>query len=203
MLGDYKKKVELLNQLELSNEEFDFLYMIQIYRNEMHLLESQFIVEFQKYYLINKHKYKYSLFFKKYENLGYIINLNKDEKDIDFTKIIIQDRFKTIFILDIDKCWEEVKSLYPSHMYIYDRLATLQMSKRDLKSLYYNVVIKGGDKYLHEEFISLTENFYSGQKKTTRSDACSLEKWLMSWDSMKDIILQEINGENVNQYKLF
>jgi hypothetical protein len=203
MLGDYKKKIEVLNGLQLSNEEFDFLYMINIYKNELSLYESKFILEFQKYYEVNKLKYKYNLFFKKYEELGYIINLNKEEAEVDFTKIVIQDRFRELFITNIDKCWKEVIEIYPQRMYINDRPVMLQASTVDLKNIYYHKIIKGGDKFLHEEFISLTEWFYKGEKITHRTDACKLEKYLLSWENYKTIILSDMKGESKIQYNLF
>ena len=207
MLGDARKIVKLLNDLKLSHEEFYFLYLIQMYKNERTLHETAFTKNFELYYEINKKKYTYNKFLAKYESFGYIINNNKPDADpILFNKLVITDRFKSIFISDIDECWKQVKEIYPKKMWVNDGYYfTATATRGSLKEDYYRLVTKNGDRFLHEEFISLTEFFYDGDRdKTDKKGAMKLEKWIYSWEDIKDTILNDMNGgSSPLQYKLF
>jgi len=186
MLGDIKKKVERLNELNLSVEEFEFLYMIQLYRNERAGGKTGFTEHFELYYEKNKTKYNYNKFLSKYEELGYIINNNKEgDKVILFNKIQILDKFNSIFIIDIDECWKEVVDIYPKFIYVNDKKIMAQTTKVDLKSIYYRLVAKGGDKQAHQEFLALTDWFYDSQQVSSKAGAMGLERWIMSWDTLK------------------
>lgn len=207
MLGDAKKTINLLNDLKLSYEEFHFLYLIQMYKNEKTIRDTAFTLNFELYYEINKKKYNYKKFIDKYESLGYVINNNKpDAKDILFTKMVVTDRFKSIFIFDIDECWKQVKEIYPKQMWVDGGwFFTMTSSRPTLKEDYYRLVTKNGDRFLHEEFISVTEYFYEGETmKTEKKGAMKLEKWIYSWENMKDTIISEMTGgKSKLQYEIF
>lgn len=207
MLGDARKVIKLLNELKLSHEEFYFLYLIQMYKNEKTLHATAFTTNFELYYEINKKKYKYSKFLDKYESLGYIINNNIPDADpILFNKLAITDRFKSIFISDIDVCWAEVKDIYPNKIWVNDKsFFTMVATRGSLKEDYYRLITKNGDRFLHEEFISLTEWWYEGEKQeTSKAGAMKLEKWIYSWDELKDVIVSEMNGGKAAvQYEIF
>lgn len=201
MLGNYKQKIKLLNELKLSNEEFDFLYMIQMYHNDRTIGDTEFIKEFELYYEINKSKFKYDVLLKIAEEKGYILNLNQGE-DLKLELIKIDKRFKDVFIMDIDLMWKQVIEMYPKQMIISDRPATLiAISNPDIKQFYFRNVTGGGDKRLHEQFISLVEYYYGGSNLlvTHKSTAMKLEKFIYSWEGLKASILAEMSTKDPNQ----
>lgn len=203
MLGDIKKKVAMLNELDLSVEEFEFLYMIQLYRNERAGGKTGFTEHFELYYEKNKSKYKYKKFLEKYEELGYIINNNKEtDTVILFNKIQILDKFNSIFIIDIDECWNQVKEIYPKFIYVNDKKIMAQTTKVDLKSVYYRLVAKGGDKQAHSEFLALTDWFYESQDVSAKAGAMGLERWIMSWDTLKPTLEASIGIKSSNSNQL-
>ena len=176
----------MLNNLDLSTEEFEFLYMIQLYKNERSGSKTAFTEHFELYYEKNKTKFNYNKFLKKYEKLGYIINTNKEDAPVIlFNKIQILEKFNSIFIIDIDECWKEVVQLYPKFIYVNDKKIMAQTTKVDLKSIYYRLVAKGGDKKAHHEFLALTDWFYGGEQTSGKAGAMGLERWIMSWDTLK------------------
>lgn len=176
----------MLNNLDLSTEEFEFLYMIQLYRNERGGSKTAFTEHFELYYEKNKTKFNYNKFLSKYEKLGYIINNNKEDAPVIlFNKIQILEKFNSIFIIDIDECWKEVVQLYPKFIYVNDKKIMAQTTKVDLKSIYYRLVAKGGDKNAHNEFLALTDWFYGGEQTSAKAGAMGLERWIMSWDTLK------------------
>lgn len=202
MLGNYKRKIKLLNDLNLSNEEFDFLYMVQLYQNDRMLKDSEFIQDFSLYVEINKSKFDYIKLVKLAEEKGYLINLNqKDDLKIELLKI--SDRFKSIFIMDIDVMWRKVIEMYPKFMIINDRPAPLHgITNPNIKQYYFTTITGGGDKAQHEEFISLLEYYYGGEKHTTyKASAMKLEKFIYSWESIKLMVLDEMKNKDPNQLK--
>jgi hypothetical protein len=206
MLGDTKKKIKVLNKLELSVEEFEFLYMIQLYKNDRNLVQTEFTVQFELYYEINKTKYNYKKFLDKYEKLGYIINTNNEKDEvIQFNKIQIQPKFAELFIIDVDECWKQVCEVYPAYIIINGNRIMAQTAKSNIKKVYFELVIKGGNKFLHEEFISLTEWFYEGQRVSSKEGLMGLEKWIMSWEQLKPILTESLLGKDVssNQLNIF
>lgn len=202
MFGNVKEIIVLLNELNLSNEEFYFLYLIHKYNVDKKLHDTKFTKEFELYYEKNKNKYNYYKFLQKYEEAGYIINVNKGE-EVFFNKISVTDRFKSIFIIDIDECWEEVKRLYPKKILVGNNYIFAQSSShKDLKKDYYNLITKGGDKQLHYKFLAAIDLFYNGDTNSSdKAGAMKLEKFIYSFDELAPVIFDEL--DNPNQIKIW
>jgi hypothetical protein len=210
MFTDITRTLKIVNDLEISIEEFSFIYMIQIHNTEKKLSPSnKFSSLFKEYYTLNKNNFLYPIMLKRLEEKGLIINLNKsDSTIIEFNKIGITEAFKNSLIVDIDECWKEVLDSYPKFMRVNNVRYMTTSSDKDLKSLYFNEIIKKGSRYLHEEFITLTRGFYQTEPQdnpmnkieTSKEGAVKLEKWLMSWENNKDAIKAEMGiYSNPNQ----
>lgn len=207
MLGDIKKLVNLLNDLDMSYEELYFIYMIQLYKNDKRLHDTVFTKSFELYYEKNKNNYDYAKVLEKAERLGYIINTNDVTSNIIlFNKIAITGKFKSIFIIDIDVCWKEVIETYPSKIWVKDGFFSSFGQSRpggDLKKDYYNLVTKGGDRTLHLQFLHFVDVFYEGERReTTKTGAMKLEKWIYSWEELKITLQEEIEGKSDLQYQI-
>lgn len=210
MFTDITRTLKIVNDLEISIEEFSFIYMIQIHNTEKKLSPSnKFSSLFKEYYTLNKNNFLYPIMLKRLEEKGLIINLNKSDSNIiEFNKIGVTEAFKNSLIVDIDECWKEVLDSYPKFMRVNNVRYMTTSSDKDLKSLYFNEIIKKGSRYLHEEFITLTRGFYQTEPQdnpmnkieTSKEGAVKLEKWLMSWENNKDAIKAEMGiYSNPNQ----
>jgi hypothetical protein len=194
MFLDPYKLIEKLNELELSAEQFCFAYFIYLTKEK----QVKFNSAFGLYYENNKDKYDYIKIINELEELNYIENGNRSNSKYDFDKIVFTDKFKNLLFVSVDEAWNQVLSEYPLKLNLgQGKIAMLQGTKNpQLKQYYYEQVIKGGDRHLHLEFLALTNQYYKGEK--TVSQGCGLEKYLYSWQSMRLLILDEVNGKSNN-----
>jgi hypothetical protein len=205
MFENIKEKIKLINLLGLSFEEFDLIYSIYLCQQERGV-NNEFNKDFNQYYEINKYKYDYASFIKRAEEEGlleYHGNLNTD-KHISFNKILLTDKFKNNLTLDMDVCWKEVLEVYPKFMMVDNKKFSTKQTTKNLKLLYFNLVTRGGNTKLHKEFLGITDIFYENDRPiTSREGSVKLEKWIVSWENVKDDIRAELFGEVKTQTNIF
>lgn len=205
MFENIKEKIKLINKIGLSFEEFDLIYSIYLCQQERGI-NNEFNKDFDNYYDINKFKFDYPKFIKRAESEGlleYHGNINTDKK-LSFNKILITEKFKNGLTLDINECWKEVIAVYPKKIYVEGKEFSTKQATVDLKLLYFNKVTQGGNRLLHQEFVGLTDVFYSNDRPVSyRAGSVKLEKWIMSWENTKEDIREELFGESPAQTKLF
>jgi hypothetical protein len=198
MFEDFYKKITFLNNARLTNEEFAFAQYINISKEHGDKTNERFNIEFKKYHELNKDEVNYDKILQSLKQKGYITYIVKDGI-LKFADVVITEKFTGMFHIDMDSCWNEVKQIFPLQIYIQDKWIPAQTTKsRTLKEDYYELVTHGGDKFLHQEFIALTELFFYGtqtpkecNRKSSVDGVMGLERWIFSWDGIKEAIKEK------------
>jgi hypothetical protein len=193
MFENHYKKIAFLNELGISNEEFSLLHYINLSKEHGKGKDTKFNLMFQDYYNHNKSIHNYGKMLYSLKEKGYVTFLEQDGS-ISFGSVVILPKFIDSYHVDMDKCWEEVRQMFPLRILINDSYIPAQTTKSlTLKEDYYRVVTNGGDKHKHHEFLSLVELYYYGNSTTAKKERKSsrnigLERFIASWDAMRDTI---------------
>lgn len=205
---DTAKVLNICNENNLSFEELFFCYLL-VFNNENR--NSEFNQQFKQYYSNNKvvHEYRTKII-EALEEAGFVENHNTSKDKVHLDKIIVTERAKKLLFDDkfmsIEEAWEDVMKCYPKVMRIQDKRVNARTASdmEKLKKYYYNSVIKGS-RVLHREFIELTLQKFGEDTNKDRLGYCvahataemGLEKYINSWTSNKELILENmINGDN-------
>lgn len=196
MFENHYKKITFLNELGISNEEFALLNYISLSKEHGKERDVTFNLAFEQYYNNNKHKHNYIKILSELKEKGLVSYPESPNGGVQFVNIVISPKFFQSFYVDMDKCWEEVRQMFPLRILVNDNYIPAQTTKNlTLKEDYYRIVTNGGDRHKHEEFISLVELYYYNNSTTARKERKStrslgLQAFIASWDAMRDTIKQ-------------
>ncbi len=184
---------------QISFEEMFFCYLIAFNKENG---KSDLNDLFKRYYFNNRTVIDYHRILDLLEEAGLIENFNNEDAEQRLDKIVItEEGYIKLFgaRLTLDKAWSDVLRVYPQYLDIDGKkIPARTISNEKVKQYYFNKVI-GGNNHKHQEFISLTLEFYGCDQKNPhlidkQAIATSgLEKYIYSWEAMRDTILSKIN----------
>ena len=102
--------------------------------------------------------------------------------------------------IERNEAWKELLDIYPVYGYINNKKVNLLLFKDEkAKNYYYNYILKGGQKELHNKFIEIVKFHFAPMLElntkipTISSDnnCIGLEKFLYSWDAFIRTFIKE------------
>ena len=183
---EVKKYLKIVNESNLSSEEFNLLYSLFRSKDSDEIYE-----EFLKYWKLNFNKYNYANIIAKLEEQEFILNLNK-KGELNINKIQPLQKFTDLIIVDIDSAYEQALSCYPMYLNIDNKKRLAKGGNHErLKQYYYDIITKGGDKVLHERFKCLTKLYHTNNIYAERN----WENWLNSFNYIAKDIEEDIAND--------
>ena len=194
--------LEIAIRNKISFEELFFCYLIAFNKENG---KSDLNSLFKEYYFNSRTVISYLRILDLLEEAEYIQNFNVSSKDPRLDKIIITEKgYELLFgkRITLDSVWQDVLKVYPAFLSINGKnVPARTITSEKVKHYYFNTVIAGNN-HKHQEFLTLTLEHYGYDDKDphkvdrfAKADM-GLEKYIYSWESMKEIILGNINKPN-------
>lgn len=201
---EISKILDVCNELKISFEEMFFcLLLIQDRNADIDVIKLN--KSFKEYYDNNKVIYNYK---KRVVDLlveaKLINNFNVSDELVELHNLVPTQKAYNIFFngsyLTAEKAWDDLIKAYPRYMLVNGKkISARNISSPKVKEYYFKEVIKGLN-IKHQEVISLTLHKFGSQwddPHVCDSSAlaqCGLEKYIYSWDTIKDEILDSMSN---------
>lgn len=149
------------NNNNISIEELLLLYRIMTLKNSLNK-DEKLRIELEKYNRRNKTVFDYKKLVDLLVDKELVIN-NNDKSEYQVSKLVITDKFLNTICIDKDICFKEIVEIYPNFIQIGSNEVpsmTFKGGTSLLKEKYFNDILKGGNKFLHERFKRITSEFF-------------------------------------------